>query len=694
MGQKVHPYGFRLGALYGWKSNWFEQRRYGEQIHEDFRIRKYIKKKLYHAGIAQVVIDRTGDKVVVNIHTARPGILIGKRGAEVEVLRQELAKFTGHEIFINIKEIRKAELDAQLVAENVALQLERRVAFRRAMKKAMTSTMKFGAGGIRIETSGRLGGAEGFNARRGSFSSLGGQFEADNWFRGNAEFFGGVAWQATDDLQLKVEYSSDDYVQETTGGIQRIEDQVNVALDYRVSDSVSVQAFYMYGANFGAMINFINNPKRSVAPSGQHPAPFPVRSRPPGAGRDLGWANDAPARAGTRQRLAEAMANEGLVIEAMDLQSRSVEIHLRNPRYSFNAEAIGRTVRVLTQVMPDSVETFRIVPVVRGVPLSSVTISRSDAERFEHATDGAEQMLARARIGEAPRGRPAEFDDTLYPRFTWGLGPYARASYFDPDEPVYLGFGLELNAEYALAPGLYLSGAVRQRLGGNIGKSDRVSDSVLPKVRSESNIYSREGETALTDLTLAYYFRPGDNLYGRVTAGYLESQYGGLSAELLWKPVESRFAVGAEINYVRQREFAQGFGFRDYEVATGHVSGYWEMGNGFHAQVDAGRYLAGDWGATFALDREFDNGWSVGAYATFTDVSFEDFGEGSFDKGLRFTIPLSPLLGQPTRREFNATIRPLTRDGGARVEVNGRLYETVRDYHASGLESSWGRFWR
>lgn len=160
MGQKVHPYGFRLGALYGWKSNWFEQRRYGEQIHEDHRIRKYIKKKLYHAGIAKVVIDRTGDKVVVNIHTARPGILIGKRGAEVENLRKDLGRFTAGEVFINIKEIRKAELDAQLVAENVALQLERRVAFRRAMKKAMTSTMKFGAGGIRIETSGRLGGAE------------------------------------------------------------------------------------------------------------------------------------------------------------------------------------------------------------------------------------------------------------------------------------------------------------------------------------------------------------------------------------------------------------------------------------------------------------------------------------------------------------------------------------------------------
>ncbi len=160
MGQKVHPYGFRLGTLYGWQSNWFAGKHYGEQLHEDVQIRAFIKKKLFHAGISKVVIERTGEKVVINIHSARPGILIGKRGAEVDTLRKELKEFTSRDLFINIKEIRKAELDAQLVAENIALQLERRVAFRRAMKKAMISTMKFGAGGIRIQCSGRLGGAE------------------------------------------------------------------------------------------------------------------------------------------------------------------------------------------------------------------------------------------------------------------------------------------------------------------------------------------------------------------------------------------------------------------------------------------------------------------------------------------------------------------------------------------------------
>ena len=160
MGQKVHPYGFRLGVINGWQSNWFAERNFGPMLHEDLRIRDFIKKKASHAGISRIVIERRADKMAVNIHTARPGILIGKRGADVDALRREVNDLTENEVFINIREIRKAEIDAQLVAENVAQQLVRRMAFRRAMKKAVTAAMKFGAQGIRLRVSGRLGGAE------------------------------------------------------------------------------------------------------------------------------------------------------------------------------------------------------------------------------------------------------------------------------------------------------------------------------------------------------------------------------------------------------------------------------------------------------------------------------------------------------------------------------------------------------
>jgi len=160
MGQKTHPTGFRLGVIRGWDSKWFEEKNYANWLHEDIALRKWVKKKHASAGIAKVEIERAASKVKVNIFTARPGIVIGKKGAGIEQLKKELQKLTENEVFINIQEIRKAETNAQLVAENIATQLERRIAFRRAMKKALTIAMKFGAKGIRVACAGRLGGAE------------------------------------------------------------------------------------------------------------------------------------------------------------------------------------------------------------------------------------------------------------------------------------------------------------------------------------------------------------------------------------------------------------------------------------------------------------------------------------------------------------------------------------------------------
>ena len=160
MGQKTHPTGFRLGVIRTWDSKWFEEKNYADWLHEDLALRNCVKKKHYSAGIAKVEIERAASKVKVNIFTARPGIVIGKKGAGIEQLKKDLQRLTENEVFINIQEIRKAETNAQLVAENIATQLERRIAFRRAMKKALTIAMKFGAKGIRVACSGRLGGTE------------------------------------------------------------------------------------------------------------------------------------------------------------------------------------------------------------------------------------------------------------------------------------------------------------------------------------------------------------------------------------------------------------------------------------------------------------------------------------------------------------------------------------------------------
>ncbi|MBT8490791.1 MAG: 30S ribosomal protein S3 [Deltaproteobacteria bacterium] len=160
MGQKVNPISFRLGINKTWDSQWFSEKSYHHLLHEDLKIKRYLKAKFYHAGISKVEIERAADKAKINMRVARPGIIIGRKGAEIEKLKKDLEKMMTGDVIINILEVRKPEVDAQLVAENIALQLERRVAFRRAMKRSVTSALKFGAQGIRVACAGRLGGAE------------------------------------------------------------------------------------------------------------------------------------------------------------------------------------------------------------------------------------------------------------------------------------------------------------------------------------------------------------------------------------------------------------------------------------------------------------------------------------------------------------------------------------------------------
>lgn len=513
----------------------------------------------------------------------------------------------------------------------------------------------------------------------------------DRWFRGDVAAFGGLTWAATDRLTFKAEYSSDAYVEETANGVFTPESPWNFGLDYRFDSGMQLSVMAMHGAAIGAQMTLHTNPRSSGAPGGIEPAPVPVYRRTVAERRDLGWQQDAALRDALPSRLAEAMTQDRLVFGGLRLEDTRASLRLINPTYGSEPQAIGRTARIMAQTLPGSVETFVIVPVVNGMALSAVTLRRSDIEDLENAPAAA--LLERTLIEDGHRRAPAEVDG-LSPALTWSVGPYLRYSLFDPDNPFRADLGARVSADYRLAPGLVLSGQVSKRLSGNLDRITRRDPSALPRVRTDYALYAREGDPAMDHLTLTGYARPGADLYARLSFGYLEQMYAGISAEVLWKPVDSRLALGVEVNYVQQRDFDQLFGLRDYDVLTGHVSAYYDLGQGYHGQLDVGRYLAGDVGATLSLDREFANGWRLGVFATLTDVTPEDFGEGSFDKGFRITIPLGAVRGLPSRRVSDLTIRPLTRDGGARLDLRDRLYEQVRDYHRPELEKKWGRVWR
>ena len=539
---------------------------------------------------------------------------------------------------------------------------------------------------------GSIGGA------RPSFvgGSTGGELSYDQWFRGDFAPFAGIEWQPDERWSLKAEYSSDAYVTETqVSDVFERKSPFSFGLEYQHSDRARFGAYYLYGSEIGLTAQFQLNPKQPTTPM-LVPAPQAIVPRSQWAVKEVDWNQEwAQSQSQTtafRDRAAEALKKDGLILEAIDFKGTVVDLRFRNPRYRSAAQAAGRVARIMTATLPASVETFRITPVRDGLALSTLEIRRSDLEALEFAPQTSDGLQAVVGITEArPLPETALQSSELYPAFSTSLGPYTKPSYFDPARPFRIDFGVDLKASYAPAPGWIIAGALRQRLAGNV-KNTRASNSVLPHVRTDVGEYAQYG-TTLENLYVARNWKPGRNLYARATVGLLESMFGGVSAEVLWKPVNSRLALGFEGNYVIQRDYDQRFSFRDYKTLTGHASAYYELNKNYLAQVDVGRYLAGDYGATFSLDRQFNNGWLVGAFFTLTDVSSEDFGEGSFDKGFRFRIPLDWMLGKPSRRGFGLTIRPTQRDGGQKVHVPGRLYGSIREAHRASLKDQRARFW-
>lgn len=523
-----------------------------------------------------------------------------------------------------------------------------------------------------------------FETRPARAAGQGGEFEYQQWFRGNAALFGGVEWQVNDRMRLVAEYSSDAYSQQDGVNFNR-ESPINFGLSYALSPQWTVDARYMYGSELGLQATFAMNPKdRPKFGAGLDPAPPPVRVR----GQQALAQTDEPLES----RLKRDLVAQGIVLNGLSVQGNTATVEVTNNRYSLNAQAVGRTARVLTRQMPDSVDRFIIILARTGMPITSVMLSRGDLEELEFDRDGSEFSIARATLRDATQSiSPLA---SRYPRWGGAVEPYLRPSYFDPDAPVRADVGVALGGVVEPLPGLRFSGRVERRIFGTLSDSTRTSNSVLPRVRTDSSLYDREGETALIEMTGAYFFRPAPQVFGRVTAGYLERMFAGISTEVLWKPDGKRYALGAEVNYVQQRDYDQGFGLRDYSIVTGHVSGYYELPKDYHIQLDVGRYLAGDYGATLSVDREFENGWRVGAFATLTDVPFNDFGEGSFDKGITLAIPLDFVTGRPTQRKSYIPLRPIQRDGGAKLSVSGRLYEEVRGAKNTDLLDGWGRFWQ
>lgn len=374
-------------------------------------------------------------------------------------------------------------------------------------------------------------------------------------------------------------------------------------------------------------------------------------------------------------------AIQGLRIEALAISPQELTLYYTNHRYAFESEAIGRLARVLMADAPPSVEAFHLVAVVSGVPAQEISLLRAPLERMFDARGSPSEIGAAISLSAPPLDDPMLADNRggTYPRFSWAVSPSLRQGLFDPSAPYRIQAYLAVSGAVEFGPGLALEGAFEANIY-NTFDTRRASNSVLPHVRSDIAEYLTKGQNGIAALDAAWRGRLAPDVFFEARAGYLESMFAGAGAQVLWRPEGARWALGADIYEVWQRDFDRLFGLQHYHVLTGHVSLYYRSPwHGIGVNLHAGRYLAGDWGATVEVTRRFASGVEIGAFATFTNVPFEKFGEGSFDKGIMISIPLEWALPLSTQSSYDLTLRPLTRDGGQRLDGDDSLYrETGR----------------
>lgn len=555
------------------------------------------------------------------------------------------------------------------------------------------------------------------------------------------DLFGGVEYHTpVEGLSVKVEYDPNDYEREPHGALDH-DLPVNFGLAYRLWHWVEAGLAYERGNTVMARLTLradFNADARPPKPADPRPPKVerrahaeraPTLDRTTGVvptdtgpvddvqvhaaaadeyrrGRADGHGTGAPAgspaahEAADRQPVPEdarAIAEkvfaelpaQGLTGVAFRLARARATVVVAPMRFPEPSRNVGRAARVVARHAPPDVEEISVVLRARGIDLTAVTLVRRHMEDMALGSGSPEETLRSARF-ERPRPLPPDAlsvrNDHAYPRFDWGLNPAIRHHVGAPEHPYLFQLRAQLSGGVEVLPGLRASADLGFDIYNEYDRISRGPKGQLEPVRSNVKEYLQQGRHVLAGAQADYLFSLAPDWYARAAVGYFETMFGGVSGEVLYRRQDSRWAAGVEVSHVWQRDFDQLLGFRDYDTTTGHVSLYYELPwHDLEAAVHGGRYLARDWGATFQLSRRFRSGIEFGGFFTLTNVSDAEFGEGGFDKGLFFRVPLNLLLPYSTRESAGTIFRPLTGDGGQMLAVGPKLYEVTEEGQLDAL---------
>jgi len=504
---------------------------------------------------------------------------------------------------------------------------------------------------------------------------VGGELSIGAFFSGkSAGFFGGIQYEPDSlPVSLMLEYNPDQYEKEVSVGGLKPKSPWSAAVKWDALPGVSLSLSRQHEQEWGIELSAALDTK-TLTP--RRPAPIFISSL------DM-VPQDLPPQLSRRDwydmLLFDVERSGLLLLEAsIEPSSHTAILVMGNDQYPVWADAIAKMTVLADLHLPSSVNTFRIVAEENGHRVQTIQLRRPSL-----AYGQSKQLLER-QISVLP-GRnlvsPQKKTSFVQKKVFFDVGVGTRFQFFDPDDPARYQLYTKVGISAALPKSWTLTGAYGIDITNNFDESGRIdSGTALTPVRSDIVKYLTEGDTGLDSLYLEKRGSAYKGLHYRVFGGVLEEMYSGFGGEVLYQPFQSRLAYGLSANWVRQRDYDKSFKHLDYQTATAFASVYWASPfYNFDVAVHAGKYLAKDIGATLEVRRTFNNGWMMGLWATMTDVSAEDFGEGSFDKGMFFKIPFDGLFGRNSRGSYNTSIRPIQRDGGQRLEgYSGNIWWDIR----------------
>jgi hypothetical protein len=516
--------------------------------------------------------------------------------------------------------------------------------------------------------------------RPGGYSGLGGKIDYQRFFKGPASIFGGVEYQTPwAPLRLKLEYEGNNYSSDRASYSPNIASRLKQDSNWNIGAAYRWNGFD-FSLNFqrGNTVGFGINYNFNLHTVSQIKVDSPPRAL-------LAKTNDFPIEQVNRSRLVEDLYYQGgFATNSSDFNENSVTVYGQQTNYRDNDEAIERMARIMAYELPESVKTYHIVNTLGSIPLVETVV---DANAFKsHAkyqTLEPDLTSTYQRQDISPRTID-KYDPLNTAGFFSGIETFWIQTFGNPEDFYLYQAGVLVNGGYSFNGKTSVAGTIKVNLFENFDKFKFTTDnarSSLPRVRTNAREYVSDREVTMENLFLHWNDRIAPNLYAQVYGGYLETMFGGVGAELLYRPIDSNLAFGFDLNYVQQRSYENDFDLFDYKVLTGHANIYWQPPflPDTLLTLNVGQYLAKDKGVTVDFAKRFDSGIVVGAYAAFTNVSSEEYGEGSFTKGFYLSIPFDLFSLKPSKGQGRLPWVPIARDGGQALIRPITLYNTTEE---------------